>query len=1544
MKQFLRYIFTLAAIFAATANAWAECYTLEKYTTDSEGYITVRSDRDGSSFSESFRVTNGYELTFSYCLSGSTDVSYDHYVAPQFSTDGSNFSDILPENTISTKSRAWRHTKNDDNLTFILPSGTTHIRFRRRASSWFGTRDVYIKNIRVTRKSFATVSPTTFSFDPIPVGTTTTKKVTINYSNIGTSVYASACDPADVATHFALTSADNLDCAGFVELILTYQPQSEGNHGGTATISGSNGTSTMITISGSAYNKVNPTHTWSANTTFKVDDPNLDLSSKWGSNNTEGKITYSIESFIPSGENNEGATIPAINGASLSLGQAGTLVLKLHQAHSEGFNEWTSKQTITINKYDVDASISQSSALRNEIINNPFSLSYGLTDFIVESKNTNIAEYHESTKQIQTYFTDGTASFLITRPEDYKYNALNQIVELVVKANTGTCYILEDLNERNWETIDNSGLYTIPSGIPNTLIFQARRTDILGFTNTTEFYAEYSSDKNTWHEATKINLPDESTWYDLKCDIPETAKYVRFVTYTGATGNKHIRNVRVTRKTFLNPQIDGETFYLTQVSSGMQFAGTFPLAWSTCSDEIRFSCDNPNFTIIPSVIDASNGQDTTSIIITYSADTDNPDLTGELTIYDQSQTKTITLSCEHMLQTIDWPQYFYNLEADENGYINEDITLNAIARTVTGLPTGKPIQYTLSVSPANASLSTDANNKTHLHITGTCEGTITASVEGFTDSNGRTYSASTLTRQIRIRKAGTPCHSYALYIVDLQTITLTNSTKIFSINGLPENSMTFIAHTDVLSVSNDLSIDFSKDGNTWGDKQTIDIKPGYEHSTYSCPVPDSISFIRFRTGSTLRTFFDMVTIRQKEYLTASVSEIVISDAIVNQPFSATFTVDYSDVPFIQYEVTNNHNLNIQLTPSPEINNNCGEHGTYTFTLTGMSPYPQENVQETITIFTSAGHRVEIPVIITSKLGDPYYFNQQDGNWNDLNNWRVNNTKPSQLPTPSNPIFISKAATIGTNDAPFEGIAYSITIAVGGSLTVLPTGGLTVYAGGFTGANENNLTLHNMQSGAGFIRISPYFTREVEGTMPKIKVLYQTKSTLDSGANKDATWQYIGAPGNNTTIYVDYNTWLYKLDEQNADWVLQPRTANVALEPFEGYAITQYGQPTYQWTADITNENHTLPLTYSKDGRDGRHIFANSYTAPIDVKALHNAITYAEGQESRFRIDQTVYIFNSGSWNAWNSIGQTASGSTPGQYYAIPILAAAADYLSSDEQTVIPPMQGFYMRVRSKTPMNELKTNEHVGHIQLDYNQLVMSNKQIDNTPLRSPQRVEDTSDFQRARIHVTSATSGADRLIIIQDTINTCKYNNGYDAPNQTTEGLANIYTNESFGKMEVSCSDNIDSLYIGFMAGEDSYYTLHFSAMCGEIYLKDLANDSIILMQDGGQYHFTATPNSTNDLRFQILLDPDFDPSNGNGDILSDTEGAPSTQVWMHGNTIYIASAPSNSVAKLFNVSGHMIMNAPITYSPYTLDLSHLTPGVYMLQLNNQTYKFIRQ
>ena len=771
------------------------------------------------------------------------------------------------------------------------------------------------------------------------------------------------------------------------------------------------------------------------------------------------------------------------------------------------------------------------------------------------------------------------------------------------------------------------------------------------------------------------------------------------------------------------------------------------------------------------------------------------------------------------------------------------------------------------------------------------------------------------------------CRSFALYVTDLQTITLISPTKTFHISGLPTDTMTFIAHAEILSANNDLTIDFSRDGSTWTNTQVIPIAMSTAHSTYSCLVPDSAAYVRFTTSSTLRTYFDMVTIRQQEFITPSLSEIIITDAIVNQPYHTTFSIDYSDVPLIQHHVTNLHNLNPILTLSPEVTNDCGSFGTCTCTCTLTSPYPQ-TVTDTITIFTSAGHNIKIPITITATLGETYYFNQSDGLWSDLSLWRLaDGSTPTALPSPSNPVLLSHHAIIDQ----YEATPYSITID-NGALTVMPQGGLTVHAGGFTGANANNLTLHNTRQGAGFIRISPYFTREVTGTMPTIKVLYQTRSTLDTGANKDATWQYIGAAGYDCQFTVDYITWLYHWSESQG-WI--NKTGTLTLTPFAGYAITQYGQPTYELPTTPIHSNQTITLTKTttNNGMNGDNLFANSFTAPIDVKNF-------TPEDFSGEMDKTFYIFNSGSWNDWNnttnggtSLGDNHSTSV-GQYCAIPALAAP--YLDSEyDITIIPPMQGVYVIA-----------NEHNAHINLDYNKHVWAAQSTDmHTPMRILQRQPQLRLPQlRVRIQVNSHNSGADHMYIIQDTLTTPDYDNGYDAPNQMGEGLVNIYTNEHFGQMEVSCSNHIDSMFIGFTAGEDSIYTLTFNALIGEnIYIQDLENDSIILLSEDGCYTFNATPQTTNDMRFQVLLHPNINNNQGNNDdIISSTTDIPSAQIWSYGKSIYIANVPANSTATLYNVGGQALLTTPIHYTPYILNLSHLPNGIYILKMNNDVYKFV--
>ena len=231
-----------------------------------------------------------------------------------------------------------------------------------------------------------------------------------------------------------------------------------------------------------------------------------------------------------------------------------------------------------------------------------------------------------------------------------------------------------------------------------------------------------------------------TSWGDVKtCTIPK--KEIRKIRIKSGGDiaadalHKYFRNLTVTRKISLDPQVKDDKLYLSQSSNGMIYSGEFTLNWSTCADEIRLKCDNPMFEITPSVISVdANSHGSTPITIRANA-TNATSLTGELTIYDQTQKKTITISCEHLLQRIEWNQYFGNLESDEEGNIKETFELNAVAKTVNGNLTNQPITYTLSnITPAGAAYISTENGKTYLHITAKCEGNITASVEGYTNN------------------------------------------------------------------------------------------------------------------------------------------------------------------------------------------------------------------------------------------------------------------------------------------------------------------------------------------------------------------------------------------------------------------------------------------------------------------------------------------------------------------------------------------------------------------------------------------------------------------------------------------------------------------------------------------------------------------------------------------------------------------------------------------------------------------------------------------
>ena len=1205
--------------------------------------------------------------------------------------------------------------------------------------------------------------------------------------------------------------------------------------------------------------------------------------------------------------------------------------------------KWTGKtltQQVWVKKHEVRVHINPSTAVWNDIVDNPFSASSThkvvgtvtpINGFsVAQEDNAHIGQLDPNTYHIQTYHTSGTAHFRVTRPADRKYQALNQVVGLTVSKGTETCYIMEDLKEREWSTIDNSGEYVISGGMPDSLIFQAKRTEILGVSNTSYFYAEYKTASSDWTRAMTINLENTDTWYDLKCDIPETAIYVRFITETGATGNKHIRNLRVTRKQYLEPQITGKDFYLTQASIRMNFEGTFILDWSTCADEILLTCDNPSFVITPSVIDASEQKSGSTPITITCRDENATNLVGKVTIYDQMQQTDFYVHCKYLLQHIVWDQYFNNLETDEAGNIAFEQALNAYAATVDGTPTGAPVTYTLDENAEKIARIETINGVTTLYVTGQGDGKITASVETF-EKDGRTYSADEVTRDIRVRKYGDLCNT-TYHLSDGFNLYTIQTSESFNIQGMNAGTLLFNAYKDWYGV-NYFYVQFSTDNEvSWSDKH---IELDSENKDYTVLIPDGTTHLRFvtKTGATFYKYISNIYVKQKMELTPDTKQI--NETIyVNTPYERTIRVTYSDIPAIQTNLTQNTTNRLLLTPNQPVINNCGDFGTYDYTLSGEWSQPQ-TITETLRFFTSAGLPQIVSITLYVVLGTQEFVSVKDGQWSSPSTWNK-----SVAPKAYDNVRIEHQVSITT---PAD--AFSLTMAQGASLNITSTGGLNIHAGGYTTNNTSaDITLDYLQSGSAYLRISP----EWKGARPQVKIRYQTRSTLDTGANKDATWQYIGAPGANCQFTVDYITWLYQWSEPQ-NWLQQSGT--LTLSPFAGYAITQYGQPTYELTAEAITADRTITLTKTPSGMNGDNLFANSYMAPIDAKNFtpEDFSDYGTGRED---IEKTFYVFNSGSWNQWNqydSLGNTIGGNgstTPGQYCAIPALSSK--YLNNAyDITTIPPMQGVYVIANSNNAAIYLNYDKHVWRAASTTD--LPTNM---NEAMRSPQRMQaeqqmEQDDFRRLRLQVNSANSGADRMYLIQTSETTGDYDNGYDAPNQMAEGLANIYTTEHFGKMEVSCSNHIDSTYIGFQAGADSQYTLSVSSLIGNgLYLKDLSNDSTFLLIEGQQYQFVASPLSTNDMRFQLLLhiDNEEDSTPDNEGVTTDIDNVTGAHIWHSNDHVYISNAPANSTLALYTINGQLILSTNIPHTTHTVDLNYLPQGVYLLQLGCQMYKFVRQ
>lgn len=231
--------------------------------------------------------------------------------------------------------------------------------------------------------------------------------------------------------------------------------------------------------------------------------------------------------------------------------------------------------------------------------------------------------------------TDGTNIWTISQDETYKYEAATATVRIKVNSVAeAEGFVLNESTQYSHGA--GAGVihtYSL-SGPGETLIYEANRDDLAIYYN---LYVEYYDGLN-WI-ITQDNTDVGTSYREFSCNIPETAKQIRFSLPGGGTLTKYIKNVRVTRKTYVRSAAD--TKNLGDVYTDQTASTTFTIDYSsTNGGNLEIISSNPRFTVSESSVTVANNSDNVgnskTITVTYTPDpnllgTDN----GTITVSDR---------------------------------------------------------------------------------------------------------------------------------------------------------------------------------------------------------------------------------------------------------------------------------------------------------------------------------------------------------------------------------------------------------------------------------------------------------------------------------------------------------------------------------------------------------------------------------------------------------------------------------------------------------------------------------------------------------------------------------------------------------------------------------------------------------------------------------------------------------------------------------------------------------------------------------------------
>jgi len=424
----------------------------------------------------------------------------------------------------------------------------------------------------------------------------------------------------------------------------------------------------------------------------------------------------------------------------------------------------------------------------------------------------------------------------------------------------------------------------------------------------------------------------------------------------------------------------------------------------------------------------------------------------------------------------------------------------------------------------------------------------------------------------------------------------------------------------------------------------------------------------------------------------------------------------------------------------------------------------------------------------------------------------------------------------------------------------------------------------------------------------------SKSTINASGPVDYQyfWQYFGVPVTTVTaeptLYGAYVRRAYEPGTDGDPYYWTELTNADPLNMFIGHEICQTSPTVYTFKGQLVNTDFDSGLlAYTSTAKyPGQHLYANSYTAAIDIKKI----------ELGSDMEQSIFLYNTGSYGDWNfHTGGTSNGSLAGQYISVPLATAGSNGVPGE----VPSMSSMLVKTGANASAQ--------SYLKFNYKDVIIKNSTIQR--VKSVDAISST-DLISTMIDLTGQHY-SDRMWIFTEPSCTRNFDNGWDGRKILGSSLApQIYALEPDGDYQVNSVSDMHNTDLAFQAGDEVEYTLKFTHQniqqrYAGVYLVDLIeNKTVDVTQSGSTYTFATAQSDAPAKRFKILTRPyEKDAPDTEAQVKIFT--APG-RVFVHNLTTF------KGECTLYDIAGRAIKNASFAANAVTEVLSNLTPGAYVV------------